>query len=130
MSTYSTLAAGDVDAQVVAGDGFDRVGFVEDHDVVVGQDAHAGPPQRDVAEQQRVVDDQNLRVLHRGGGPCSRSTWLYVGQRRPMQLPLSLATSSHTWPSGWNARSLSEPSCVALLHLRIVAELRRAARRR
>ena len=58
------LAAGDVDAQVVAGDGFDRVRFVEDHDVVVGQDAHAGPPQRDVAEQQRVIHDEDLRVLH------------------------------------------------------------------
>ena len=35
------LAAGDAQAQVVAGDGFDRVGFVEDHHVVVGQDAGA-----------------------------------------------------------------------------------------
>ena len=59
------LAARDVDAQVVAGDGFDRVGFVEDHHVVVGQDADARAPQRDVAEQQRMIDDQDLRVLHR-----------------------------------------------------------------
>ena len=49
---------------MIAGDRFDRVGFVEDHDVVVGQDAHAGPPQREVAEEQRVVHDQDLRVLH------------------------------------------------------------------
>ena len=59
------LAAGDVDAEVIAGDGFDRVGFVENHDVVIGQDADARAPQRDVAEQQRVIDDQNLCVLRR-----------------------------------------------------------------
>ena len=64
MSDVLDLAAGDVDAQVVAGDRFDRVGFVEDHDVVVGQDADAGPPQGEVAEEQRVIDDEDLRVLH------------------------------------------------------------------
>ena len=113
------LAAGDVDAQVVAGDGFDRVGLVEDHDVVVGQDAHAGAPQGDVAEEQRVIDDQDLRVLHRGGGPCSRSTCCTSGSGGPGSCRCRWRLRPTPGRAAGTLRSLSEPSCVDLLHLRI-----------
>ena len=58
------LAVGDVQAEVVAGDGLDLVGLVEDHHVVLRQDAHVLPPQRQVGEEQGVVDHQDLGVLH------------------------------------------------------------------
>ena len=53
----------DAQSQVVAGDVLQRMGLVEDHHFVVGQDARPLPPQGQVAEEQRVVDDQDLRVL-------------------------------------------------------------------
>ena len=114
------LAAGDVDAEVIAGDGFDRVGFVEDHDVVVGQDAHAGPAQGDVAEQQRVIDDQDLRVSARGGGPCSRSTGCTSGSGGPCSCRCRWRLRPTPGRAAGTARSLSEPSAVDLLHLRIL----------
>ncbi len=48
---------------MIAGHGFERVGLVKDHDVVVGQDARPFAAQRQVAEKQRMVDDQHLRVF-------------------------------------------------------------------
>ena len=45
------LAAGNRDAKVVGGDGFDGMGLIQHGDVVVGQDADALPPQGEVAEE-------------------------------------------------------------------------------
>ena len=50
--------------KVIARHRLDRVRLVENHDVVIGQDARPLAPQRDVAEQQRMIHHQNLRMLH------------------------------------------------------------------
>ena len=50
---------------MVAGHGFQIVGFVEDDGVVVGQDARARCAQGQIAEEQGVIDDQNLGILTR-----------------------------------------------------------------
>ena len=57
------LAAGDVDAEVIAGDTFHGVGFVENDDVIIWQDAGSDAAERDIAEQQRMIDDQDLSIL-------------------------------------------------------------------
>src|SRR3954468_1648166 len=49
---------------MIARDRFNRVRFIKNHDVVIRQNAHARTAKRDVAEQERVVHDKNLRVLH------------------------------------------------------------------
>ena len=58
------LAAGEPQAQVIAGHRLQRVGLVEDHDVVLGQHALAVLPQSQVGEVQGVVDDEDLGVGH------------------------------------------------------------------
>jgi hypothetical protein len=58
------LAVGYAQAEMIAGGRLQVVRLVEDHDVVIRQDARLLPPQRQVAEKQRVVHDQYLRVLH------------------------------------------------------------------
>ena len=47
----------DAQAQVIAGDVLQRMGLVEHDDIVIGQDARPLPPQGQVAEKQRVIDD-------------------------------------------------------------------------
>ena len=59
------LPVGDRQPQVIAGDGFQRVGFVENHHVVLGQQVHALPPQGEVGEKQGMVDHQDLARLAR-----------------------------------------------------------------
>ena len=49
--------------QVVAGDGLQVVGFVEDDHVVLGQDAGLLPPQGQVGEEQGMVDDEDLGMV-------------------------------------------------------------------
>ncbi len=56
------LAAGDPEAKVFAGDGFDGMRFVEDQDFVVGQKAGALHAQCEIAEEQGVVDDEDLGI--------------------------------------------------------------------
>ena len=58
------LAAGEPQAQVIAGHRFQRMGLVEDHDVVLGQHAHALRAEGQVGEVQGVVDHQDLGVAH------------------------------------------------------------------
>ena len=48
---------------MIAGHRFDRVGFVEHDDVVVRQDAGPLLPQGQIAEEQRMIDDQHLGIL-------------------------------------------------------------------
>ena len=43
---------------------FDGVGFVEDDRVVRREHAEALSPQREVSEEHRVIDHENVRVLH------------------------------------------------------------------
>ena len=56
------LAAGNPQAEMLAGHRFDHVGFVEDHHVVVGQDAGPLAAERQIGEKQGVIDDQDLGV--------------------------------------------------------------------
>lgn len=56
------LSAAERQPHVVAGDGLDRVGLVEDRDVVVGQDAASLATHSEVGKEQRVIDDENVRV--------------------------------------------------------------------
>jgi hypothetical protein len=63
------LRAGDTNAEVIARDRFDRMAFVQDHGVVVRQQRDALAAQRQVAEEHRVIDDQQL------GTRRSRRAW-------------------------------------------------------
>ncbi len=54
--------------EVLAGHVLDRVGLVQDQQVVLRQVAHAGHPQRQIAEQQRVVDHQHVGPGHPPAG--------------------------------------------------------------
>ncbi len=58
------LAAGDPQAQVVTRNGLQRVGLIEDRDVVLGQEAGARASQGQVAHEQGVVDDQDVGRPH------------------------------------------------------------------
>ena len=49
---------------MVGGHVFERVRLVEDYDLVVRQQPAAGPPQRQVGEEQGVVHDQHVRAEH------------------------------------------------------------------
>ena len=51
-------------AEVLGRDILDRVRLVEDHVVVVREDPPTAHAQREVTEVERVVADENLRVLH------------------------------------------------------------------
>ena len=51
------LSTSDRSAEVGAGDRFDRMGFVKDDGVVIGEQANAGASQRKIAEEKRVIDD-------------------------------------------------------------------------
>ena len=58
------LAVGEPQAQVIAGHRLQRVGLVEDHDVVLGQHADALHAQGQVGEVQGVIDHQDLGMAH------------------------------------------------------------------
>ena len=112
------LARGDPEAQVVAGDRFERVGLVEDDGVVVGQNRRVDAAQRQIAEKERVVNDQDLRVARAGAresknSPC-RSGSCDPGNSRSRSPPLP-----RPLPSGRKLRSLSEPSPVSCAQSRI-----------
>ena len=53
---------------MVGRDAFQRVRFVEDRDVVVGQNRRPFPPQREVREKQRMIDDQNVGIASPAAG--------------------------------------------------------------
>ena len=55
--------------EVVGGDVFERVGLVEDDDLVVRQKPGPGAAQGEVAEEQGVVDDEEVRPVNAAGGP-------------------------------------------------------------
>ena len=59
----------DRDAEILAGHVFDLVGFVEHHGVILGQDAALVVlvAQREVGEEQVVVDDDDVAFLRRAG---------------------------------------------------------------
>ena len=54
--------------EVVGRNVFERVAFVEDDDPVVGQHARPGPAQGQVAEEQSVVDDEDLGRVDAAAG--------------------------------------------------------------
>ena len=58
------LAVGEPQAQVIAGHRLQRMGLVEDHDVVLGQHARAFHAQGQVGEIQGVIDHQDLGMAH------------------------------------------------------------------
>ena len=61
LSRYSTLALGELQAQMIGGDVFQRVRLVEDDDLVIGQKTRPLAPQGQVAEEQGVIDDEEVR---------------------------------------------------------------------
>ncbi len=58
------LARCDPESEVVAGDGFEGVGLVEDGDVVIRQHGRAVAPEGEVAHEQGMVHDQDVGVPH------------------------------------------------------------------
>src|SRR5262245_52192555 len=64
------LAARDLQPQMFRGDVFERVGLVENHDVVFRQDRvlDALRAQCQVAEEQGVIDHEQIRLLHQLAG--------------------------------------------------------------
>src|SRR5262249_11376360 len=61
-------APADVQAEVLGGNVLQRVRLVEDDDAVVGQQAAAGAAQGQVAEEEGVVDDEELGPGHGPAG--------------------------------------------------------------
>ena len=59
---------GKLQAQVLAGDRFERVGLVEDRHGVLGQKPKARRPQGQVADEQRMIDNQQVGVEHPAPG--------------------------------------------------------------
>src|SRR5262249_37809714 len=57
-------AASNLEAEMVGGDVFKSVGLVEDDDLVIGEQGTAGAAQGEVAEEQGVVDDQQVGPMH------------------------------------------------------------------
>ncbi len=71
--------------------------------------------ERQVAEEQRVIDDQDLGVLHAPAGGVVEA--LFV--RRTLAAHAVAAVAGHFVPhagSGLDDRSLSEPSCGRFAH--------------
>ena len=58
------LRIADLQTEVIPRDRFEVVTFVEDNRIVIGQNAAALSFQCQVAKEQRVIDDQNLRIMH------------------------------------------------------------------
>jgi len=56
------LSFADGQTQVICGDGFDGVCFVEDDGLIIGQDIGAIAAECQVREEQSVVDDQQIRI--------------------------------------------------------------------
>ncbi len=54
----------DLEAEVFAGDVFERMGLVQDCQVVLGQVVDTGHAQGEIAEEKGVVDDQDVARLH------------------------------------------------------------------
>ena len=61
-----------------SGDLLDRVGFVKDSDIIVGQNAGPFSSQSQVREKHRVVHDQNVGVPH--PSPCPVVQTVVVGR--------------------------------------------------
>src|SRR5690606_28941485 len=56
------LAGGDTQAELTGGDIFKGVGFVDDEDVVVGEQAGVFPAEGDISHEQGMVDDDQVGV--------------------------------------------------------------------
>ena len=56
------LSFTDGQAEVIGGDGFDGVGFIEDDGFVIGQDAATIASESEVREEEGVVDDEQVGV--------------------------------------------------------------------
>ena len=54
----------DLDAEMLPGDVFDRVRFIENRQIILRQILHARHTQRQIGEEQRVIDDQHISALH------------------------------------------------------------------
>ena len=78
--------------QVLTGDGFKRVGLVENRQVVFRQQFESRSPQREIGDEQRVVDDQNIRIL--GSPPCSIKMAVFVRRTLAAQTVAILALHS------------------------------------
>ncbi len=59
------LPAADARPEMGAGHVLQRMGFVQDRDVIVGQDRRMLGPERQIGEEQSVVDHQDLRRARR-----------------------------------------------------------------
>ena len=55
-------AARDLQAEMLGGHVLQGVGLVEDGDLVIGQQARPVPAQGEVAEEQGVIDDEQVRA--------------------------------------------------------------------
>ena len=47
---------------MISRDRFNRVGFVQNHHDVFGKDAHPFAAERQVRKEERVIDDQQVRI--------------------------------------------------------------------
>src|SRR5262249_18715474 len=50
--------------KMLGGDVFERMGLVENRDLIFGQEAGALGTEREIAEEQRVVDDKQMRSMN------------------------------------------------------------------
>ena len=112
--------AGELQTQVLASDRFERVGLVENRHVVFGQQSESRRPQRQIGDEQRVVDDQDIRIL--SSPPCSIKKAVFI--RRTLATQTIAILALHSFPnegSGRKFRSERLPSEVLFDHMRTVA---------
>ena len=57
------LSAGNANSQMISCYRLNGVSFIENHNVVIGQDAHSRAAKGKVAKQECVIDNQDLRIL-------------------------------------------------------------------
>ncbi len=51
-------------AEVLGGDILQRVRLIKDRHLIIGQDIAAQPPDSQVGEEQRVIDDEDVSAVH------------------------------------------------------------------
>ncbi len=62
------LTFADGQSEVIGGDGFDCVGFIEDHGFVIGQQAGSIAAECQIGEEESVIDDQEVGIPDSSAG--------------------------------------------------------------
>ncbi len=112
--------ARELQAQVLAGDGLERVRLVDHGDLVLGQQAEAVAPQRQVGDEQRVVDHQHVGRPHPPPGLEEEAVGVSAGTRGPGSCRPRSARPPRRWASGGSPGRTGCRRSVRFDHIRSV----------